>query len=206
MNIARIYLRVSTEEQDLTRQAAIEHSTRAAGYYVAGIYREKASGARLDRPVLNQLIEDLQPGDVIVAEHIDRITRLPLLEAEKLIDRIKEKRAFLSIPGIIDLSQIQTDSEIARIVLDSFQTMLCRIALQIARDDYERLKERQAAGIERAKQANVYKGKAPDLKRHQLIIELRKTHSIKKTAELAECSTALVKIVMRQHNKNEQPT
>ena len=36
MNIARIYLRVSTEEQDLTRQAAIEHSTRAAGYYVAG--------------------------------------------------------------------------------------------------------------------------------------------------------------------------
>ena len=50
MNIARIYLRVSTEEQDLTRQAAIEHSTRAAGYYVAGIYREKASGARADWP------------------------------------------------------------------------------------------------------------------------------------------------------------
>lgn len=47
MNIARIYLRVSTEEQDLTRQAAIEHSTRAAGYYVAGIYREKASSASL---------------------------------------------------------------------------------------------------------------------------------------------------------------
>ena len=206
MKTARIYLRVSTQQQSLVRQNSLVDKVKSEGYYIAGVYREKASGARLDRPVLNQLIEDLQPGDVIVAEHIDRITRLPLLEAEKLIDRIKEKRAFLSIPGIIDLSQIQTDSEIARIVLDSFQTMLCRIALQIARDDYERLKERQAAGLERAKQANVYKGKAPDLKRHQLIIELRKTHSIKKTAELAECSTALVKIVMRQHNKNEQPT
>ncbi len=50
MNIARIYLRVSTEEQDLTRQAEIELSTRAAGYYIAGVYREKASGARADRP------------------------------------------------------------------------------------------------------------------------------------------------------------
>jgi len=42
VKIARLYLRVSTDEQDLSRQADIEHSTRAAGYYVAGIYREKA--------------------------------------------------------------------------------------------------------------------------------------------------------------------
>ena len=64
MNIARIYLRVSTEEQDLTRQAEIELSTRAAGYYIAGVYREKASGARADRPELLRMIADLQPGEV----------------------------------------------------------------------------------------------------------------------------------------------
>ena len=52
MKIARIHLRVSTDEQDLTRQAEIEHSTRSAGYYIAGVYREKASGARADRPEL----------------------------------------------------------------------------------------------------------------------------------------------------------
>lgn len=68
MQIARIYLRVSTDEQDLTRQTNIEHSTRAAGYYVAGIYREKASGARPDRPELLRMIADLQPGEVVVAE------------------------------------------------------------------------------------------------------------------------------------------
>ena len=38
MKIARIYLRVSTDEQDLTRQAEIEHSTRSAGYYIAGVW------------------------------------------------------------------------------------------------------------------------------------------------------------------------
>ena len=42
MKIARIYLRVSTDEQDLTGQAEIEHSARSAGYYIAGVYREKA--------------------------------------------------------------------------------------------------------------------------------------------------------------------
>ncbi len=50
MKIARIYERVSTSEQDLTRQADIEKTTIASGFYIAGIYREKASGARADRP------------------------------------------------------------------------------------------------------------------------------------------------------------
>lgn len=88
---------------------------------------------------------------MIIAEHIDRITRLPLAEAEKLVNRIREKGAFLAIPGIINLSQIQTDSDIAKIVLDSIQTMLLKIALQMARDDYEQRKKRQAAGIAEAK-------------------------------------------------------
>jgi DNA invertase Pin-like site-specific DNA recombinase len=97
MQIARIYLRVSTDEQDLTRQTNIEHSTRAAGYYVAGIYREKASGARPDRPELLRMIADLQPGEVVVAEKIDRISRLPLAEAEQLVASIRAKGARLRL-------------------------------------------------------------------------------------------------------------
>ena len=45
-HIARVYLRVSTDDQDLQRQEAITAQAKAAGYYVAGTYREKASGAR----------------------------------------------------------------------------------------------------------------------------------------------------------------
>jgi len=51
MQVACIYLRVSTEEQDLTRQEGIEQSARAACYYIAGIYREKASGFLAKGPV-----------------------------------------------------------------------------------------------------------------------------------------------------------
>ena len=106
MKIARLYLRVSTDEQDLSRQAEIEHSARAAGYYVAGIYREKASGARADRPELLRMIADLQPGEVVVAEKIDRISRLPLSEAEQLVASIRAKGARLAVPGLVDLSDL----------------------------------------------------------------------------------------------------
>ena len=49
MKVARIYLRVSTEEQDLSRQDAIVESTKAAGFYVAGIYRESQRRTRRSR-------------------------------------------------------------------------------------------------------------------------------------------------------------
>jgi DNA invertase Pin-like site-specific DNA recombinase len=41
---ARVYLRVSTEEQDLARQEAIVAGARAADFYVAAVYREKGIG------------------------------------------------------------------------------------------------------------------------------------------------------------------
>ncbi|MCH1990983.1 recombinase family protein, partial [Achromobacter xylosoxidans] len=76
-HVARLYMRVSTEEQDLERQEAIIAAAKAAGFYLAGIYREKASGARVDRPELLRMINDLQPGEAVIAEKIDRLSRLP---------------------------------------------------------------------------------------------------------------------------------
>jgi DNA invertase Pin-like site-specific DNA recombinase len=89
---------------DAYRQADIEHSARQAGYYIAGVYREKASGARADRPELLRMIADLQPGEVVVAEKIDRISRLPLPEAERLVASIRAKGARLAVPGVVDFT------------------------------------------------------------------------------------------------------
>ena len=161
MKAARIYQRVSTEEQNLERQNALIEKAKTEGYYIAGVYKEKAS-----------------------------------------VNRIREKGAFLAIPGIIDLSQIQTDSDIAKIVLDSIQTMLLKIALQMARDDYEQRKKRQAAGIAEAKKKGRFKGRQADTQKHKLIISLRSHHTLQETAKLAGCSVSLVKLVMRQHKQS----
>ena len=197
LKVARLYMRVSTDEQDLARQESLIASAKAAGFYVAGVYREKASGARSDRPELLRMVHDLQPGEAVVAERIDRLSRLPLEEAEALVASIQAKGARLAIPGVVDLSELAQEANgVARIVLEAMQTLLLRLALQMAREDYEDRRERQRQGIELAKSAGKYQGRRADLKRHAQIVALRTSgHSIARTAELANCSQAQVKRV-----------
>jgi DNA invertase Pin-like site-specific DNA recombinase len=73
MKVARIYLHVSTDEQDLGRQERIAVNAKTVGYDIAGIYREKASGARVDRP----------GGEVVI-----RCDRHPICLKELLADVI----------------------------------------------------------------------------------------------------------------------
>jgi len=201
--IARVYIRVSTDEQDLERQDAIIENAEAAGYYVAAVYREKASGARADRPELLRMIADLRPGEVVIAEKIDRISRLPLAEAEALVASIQSKGARLAVPGVVDLSDLAAESGgVAKIVIESVQAMLLKLALQMARDDYEDRRERQRQGIELAKRDGRYTGRRANRALHGRIVALRSGGtSIAETARLAECSESQVKRVWAEYHK-----
>jgi DNA invertase Pin-like site-specific DNA recombinase len=64
------YARVSTNGQDLSSQIA---ELQAAG--CGNIYKEKASGAKTDRPELAKLIRRLDEGDVLVVVRLDRLAR-----------------------------------------------------------------------------------------------------------------------------------
>ena len=60
---------------------------------------------------------------MVIAEKIDRISRLPLPEAEKLIASIRDKGARLAIPGIVDLSEVVAENDgVSRIVLNLFRS------------------------------------------------------------------------------------
>lgn len=107
------------------------------------------------------MIADLQPGEVVVAEKIDRISRLPLAEAEQLVASIRTKGAKLAVPGLVDLSDFAAGTDgVARIVLESVQELLLKLALQMARDDYETRRERQRQGVQLARAAGKYAGRA----------------------------------------------
>lgn len=201
MKVARIYLRVSTKEQELERQERIIDDTKKQGYYIANVYREKASGAITNRPELQRMIAELQNGDVVIAEKIDRLTRLPLNEAINLINSIKSKGAKLCIPDILDLSELSSEaSGVTKIVIDSMQDLLLKISLQVARDDYEIRRQRQKEGVAIAKAKGKFKGRKANLQLHRLIIECRSEgKSINKTAELLNCSPSTVKNVWSKH-------
>jgi DNA invertase Pin-like site-specific DNA recombinase len=64
------YARVSTTDQQ--PQLQIDALERAGCYRV---FTETASGARTDRPVLAQVLDQLRPGDTLVVWKLDRLGR-----------------------------------------------------------------------------------------------------------------------------------
>ena len=52
------------------------------------------------------MIDDLQTGEIVIVEKMDGISRLPLEQAEALIENIKSKDARLAIPDVVDLSEV----------------------------------------------------------------------------------------------------
>lgn len=197
----RIYQRVSTSGQDLSRQQQLVVDAEAAGFYVAAVYSEKVSGTVASRPELNRLIADLKKGDVVIAESLDRISRLPVAEGEALIARITEKGAKIAVPDLIDLTDIiaSTTDPLVQIVLEANQKMMLKIALHMARKDYEQRASKQASGIEVAKAKGVYKGRKPDTVANRKIIELRALgYTIARVASTLNVSQSQVKLILKK--------
>ncbi len=204
----RIYIRVSTEEQTIERQEHLIDDAKSQGFYVAGVYREKASGAIENRPELQKLISELQLGDYVVAEKMDRISRLPISDAQSLISQIKAKGAKLLVPGIVDFTDIiqNTQDSMSKIVLEAMQELLLKIALQMSRDDYEFRRKRQKEGISLAKQQGKFCGRRADRELHKKIIEyhiLRKPPlSIAETANFLNTTISTVTRVCGLYKKD----
>ena len=88
----RGYARVSTLDQDLGRQIA---ALKAAG--CDKIYSDKISGTKLNRPSLDRMLLDLQPGDVVVIQKLDRLGR-SLHHLIELVNSFQEKEVdFISL-------------------------------------------------------------------------------------------------------------
>ena len=66
------YARVSTDDQDLSLQ--IDALTKQ-GIPTKAIFMDKVSGAKTDRPGLNECLKTLQPGDILVVWRLDRLGR-----------------------------------------------------------------------------------------------------------------------------------
>lgn len=199
---ARIYQRVSTKGQDLTRQEALRAEAEAKGYKVVATYSEKESGTTEKRPELQRMLADLNQGDIIIAEHLDRITRLPMDKAEALMAQIKAKGATVSVPGLIDLPK--AEDGMAGIVMESMQAMLLKMALYQCRADWETRRQRQRQGIEVAKTKGVYKGRKPDTVANAKIVDLRAIgYTIAKIASTLNVSESQVKLILKKDKEEK---
>jgi hypothetical protein len=144
--VARIYQWVSIDPTELARQDALRAETQAMGYVVAATYPESGPGAWDERPQLLQLLADLNEGDTIIAEHLDRITQLPLDKVIALMGLICARGARVAIPGLLDLSHPVAGPAV--LVRDAMQAMLLRTILYQCRSHWAAQREPRQPGYD----------------------------------------------------------
>ncbi len=193
----RTYLRASTSEQDASRaRDTLEQFAANHGQHIACEYLENESGAKADRPELLRLLKDAKKGDVLLVESIDRLSRLPAEDWQKLKTAIDSKGlriVALDLPtshqGIADTK----GDEFTGRMLAAINSMLVDMMAAIARKDYEQRRERQAQGIAKAKEKGAYKGRPVDADLHKRVRELLAAGlGVRATARHAGCSTTTV--------------
>lgn len=199
----RAYLRASTSDQDANRaRENLEWFAQDQSHRVAAWYVENASGASPERQELRRLLSDAQSGDILLVEAIDRLSRLPQAEWERLRAEIETKGlrvVALDLPTSHAALSKQQGDEFTDRMLDAVNRMMMDMVAAIARKDYEQRRQRQAQGIERAKKKGVYKGRPVDqAKRDRIRQLLEGGFSIRKAAELANASPSTVQKVKRE--------
>ncbi|HBM3279836.1 TPA: recombinase family protein [Klebsiella oxytoca] len=192
------YLRASTSEQDASRaKNALKAFANQYGHRIAGWYIDNASGTTMNRPELIRLLGDAEPGDVILIEQVDRLTRLDDAGWETLRKQITDKQlaiVSLDLPtSHLALSSTVSD-DFTRSMLKALNGMMLDMLAAIARKDYEDRRRRQSEGIIKAKAEGKYRGRVADVQKHELIRTLRLANgkSLRETARLAGVSKMTV--------------
>src|SRR5829696_3381263 len=142
------YARVSTDGQTLDAQIA---QLRAAG--AEKVFREKVSGARIDRSELARLLRTVSQGDVVLVTRLDRLAR-STRDLLNTLAAIAEKGA-----GFRSLGDAWADTTTphGRLML----TVLGGLA------EFERELIRARTGEGRARARGVQLGRKPKLTAHQ---------------------------------------
>ena len=175
MCFIRAYLRASTNEQDAARaRGQVEAFAAERGMQIAAWYVENESGAKLARPELFRLLSDSHPGDVLLVEQVDRLSRLTAADWERLKTELTARRVrvvALDLPTSWMMATNNADEFTGR-MFEAINGMLLDMLAAVARKDYDDRRRRQAQGTARAKAEGKYKGRPADSGRNDSIASM----------------------------------
>ena len=174
MNV-RIYCRASTEGQHADRAlTSLREFSKLKGWQIAGEYIENASGAKLERVELMRLLSEAQPGDLLLVEAIDRLSRLEHSAWVELKDTLNRKGLIIvsmDLPTSWQMVEM-AGNDLTRGILRDVNDMLIDIIAKMARQDYETRRKRQQQGIERAKSEGIYIGREKNQEAREIVQEM----------------------------------
>jgi DNA invertase Pin-like site-specific DNA recombinase len=199
--IKRSYLRASSQEQDAQRaREQVEAFASERGLNIVGTYVENESGARLARPELFRLLADSRPGDVLLVEQVDRLSRLTDADWRKLraeLDTRQVRVVALDLPTSWQLAT--PDDDFTARMFAALNAMMLDMLAAVARKDYDDRRRRQAQGGAKAKAAGAYRGRPEDTDRNAGIAAmLRSGLSWTAIQAAAGCSRATIAKVAKR--------
>lgn len=204
----RAYLRASTDQQDASRaRGQLIDFVKERGLQVASFYTENESGASLQRPELFRLLDDCQPGDVLLIEQVDRLSRLTNDDWCKLRNDIEQRGVSivaLDLPTSWMLLDNGASGEFMGRMLAAINGMLLDMLAAVARKDYEDRRRRQDQGIAKAKAQGRYAGRALDTeKRADIRAMLDRGHSYSEIQRILETSRATIASVAKERTAQQ---
>lgn len=173
----RAYLRASTDEQDASRaRADLDRFAAERDLTIAAYYVENESGASLKRPELFRLLADARPGDILLVEQVDRLSRLGADDWQRLKSELTARKVrvvALDLPTSWMMATAKADDFTAR-MFEAVNGMMLDMLAAVARKDYEDRRRRQAQGIAnaKAKDATKYRGRPEDEKRNAALMAM----------------------------------
>lgn len=194
----RIYVRASTKDQDAERALDdLKLFSKNYNNHECVEYIENESGTKLDRPILNRLLEESSNRDTLIVESVDRLSRLSQNDFEILKNRIKEKGLRLVVADLPTTHmKLNEDQSITSSILNLINNMLIDLLATMARLDNDKRRERIKQGLERS--GYIPTGKKADLAKHQRIKELNtKGLTKQEIAKAVDCGIATVYRVLK---------
>jgi DNA invertase Pin-like site-specific DNA recombinase len=174
--LARIYLRASTDEQDASRaRAQVEAFAVEHKLAIAGMFTETESGAKLARPELFRLIADSKPGDVLLIEQVDRLSRLTDGDWKKLRAELDAKQIRVIALDLPTSWMLAGADDFAARMFGAVNAMMLDVLAAVARKDYEDRRRRQAQGQAKAKAEGKYRGRPENSARNAGIASMLKS-------------------------------
>ena len=164
----RIYVRASTKEQDAER-ALEDLKTFSNSLNAQAVeYIENESGTKLNRPVLNKLLEEAEQDDILLVESVDRLSRLKQNDFDVLKHRIKDKGIRLIVADLPTTHvMMNTDDSITNSIMELVNNLLIDLLATMARLDNEKRIERITQGL--ARSGFKPNGKKADIAKHERI-------------------------------------
>lgn len=196
------YLRASTKQQDALRaKTFLKNFAKKHNLRIAAFYAENESGAFLHRPQLMALLNDCEPGDMILVESVDRLTRLNRKDWEILKEQILGRQLKLVVTDIPSTYIMAGQSdELTQSIMTAMNSMLIDVLAAVAHHDYVTRRQRQAQGIAKAKAKGKYKGRPADKEMHKKVFKmLNHQFSYREIREVLGVSLGTISRIKNQH-------